>query len=207
MATLTTKSWTHRRRGVYLVEVLMAGFISTLIVAAVIELYIVGNRLTARTQAQASAWQTAVLGIEKITRLTRNGVTLAVADSGASLYVTLPTNKDVNGNYMPQWQGGSLKYVPGETLYLRASNASGTGLGDILWLRRKSPTTDWYNDYEWSLRPNSTVGQVQPVSNLTFYQQAGWSNEFTVTLTVTQPYRGGQATVTLNRTIYLRNHN
>jgi hypothetical protein len=188
-----------------LVEVLVAGSLIALVVGALCEMYLVGQKLAKRVGAQATAWQMANLGMERMAAIIEQGVSATVVGGGGELEMTLPIDRDANGNYLPRLVGAGLAYGNGEMVRFYCANSGGVASGDILWLARKPVAGAWTPDAEWSLTPGTTQGRVQPVSSLSFVKV----NDCAVTATIaaSEPYGDKSASATLTRTIYLRNHN
>jgi hypothetical protein len=184
---------------------LVAGSLIALVVGALCEMYLVGQKLTRRVGAEATAWQMANLGMERMAAIIEQAVKFEVRDGGTVLKVVMPRLTDSEGNYVPKADKDRLKYEDGEEDRLYLADSSGVNDGDILWLRRKPRGGDDLPDPEWSLNPGMTTGRVQPVSSLDFVKV----NDLAVraTITVTQSYSGKTATATLTRMIYPRNHN
>jgi hypothetical protein len=192
------------RAGVALIEVLLVGTLSAMLIGAICQMYLTGQKLTKRVQAEATVWQVANLGMERIAAITAQGVSAQV-EAVDQLRVILPLDKGAGGNYEPRLVTGDLTYRDGESVRFYRANSGGTQTGNILWLSRKPVSGSWTPDAEWSLTPGTTQGRVQPVTSLAFTAVA--DNAVTATITVTQSYGLKSATVTLTRTIYLRNHN
>ena len=195
----------RRRAGTTLVEVLIASAVVALVVGALCEMYLTGQRLTKRVHAEGTAWQMATLGMERMATIIEQAVRFEVKDGGTGLKVVMPRLTDSEGNYVPKAEKDKLKYEDGEEDKFYLANSGGLSAGDILWLRRKPRGGDDLPDSEWSLTPGTTMGRVQPVSSLTFVKVN--DRAVTATIAVTEAYGGKSASASLTRTIYLRNHN
>ena len=220
---------TTGKRGFTLMEALIVmAVISTLLYAILGIFGGIGRQWNAQA-SRSKAIESANLGIDKIAQEISDANSFNLIDGVLTNTFTLPKDIDASGEYIPVWSGSTLIYNAGSRVQFYLAAADGVSAGNILW-RRYFDTSGgtgnkakkkgkpkhggavayggWVSDLDWSLNSGSvTHGQVENVTSLIFLQPVGIANVVTIQLTVAWPEGPTTATYTVQRDVYMVNHN
>jgi len=180
----------HHRRGLTLVEALIALAVAGLLVATLLMVYVQGTRGFTHLQTQAlteRVVETALLEIESACRQAM----FAEVENGR-LILTFPQDRDAYGKPIPVEKKETPTYRPGERMIYYLSDLSGAPnrRGNILWRGRVTSSGSIQPDPSWSLQGNTGQGRIMPVTELTPSVQVG-PNGVAVTLTVRSTIQTG----------------
>jgi len=199
------------RRGLTLVELLVAGVISGLVLSSLCGVYFAVHRQFERGQGQQFALLATSQACSKLSDYISQACGVVAIDrfyAGDTLAVNLPDNQAYEV-YVPTWQNGQMQYVSGDWIvfYLSDSTGSYYHTGDILW----AATMAWDDypasvspDQAWSLRKGVQSGRITPLRSLRFVVSADGQ---VVTITAVSAYTVGsdESQFSLCRTVYVRN--
>ena len=159
--------------------------------------------------ARAKAIEMANLGMDRMAKEISQAVAYNAHDASKSDTFSMPASVDASGAAIPYWHDKDLTYASGGRIQFYLAYSATTG--NVLWRQYNlSPNGNagWIPDVQWSLQPGSfSHGRVERVSALVFTQPAGISNVVTIQLTVAWPEGPTTATYTVQREVYMINHN
>jgi len=211
----------NNRRGVTLIELLVAMSVSGLVLIAVLGIF---NFSTRQLATQTGRAETLVTGNQAMNAMCKEiGQAVSLGhDNNGDLYFLMPANTDVQGNAQPTLLGGLLGYstsVAAVKFYpsddTGATQGSNTGSGQsgltALWRATTTKLNDnpkWQSDRTWSQMPNPAVQPKYPdVTSLTFVPWGNSQNAVHVTLTMADKEGSQTSSYTVSRFVYLSNHN
>ena len=204
------------RRGLTLVELLIAGTISALVLSCVCGIYFSIARQCQRQQGQGDALLATSRACSRLSdyiSVSMGATVLTRFSTGDALAVNLPANTAYSGVYVPTWSGSAVKYVSGNWLvfYLSDTTGSYNQTGNILW----AATMSWTNfpnsvvpDRTWSMYYNTNNGRISPLKSISF-SYVDSTNHPKVVITATSSYRIGgiNSQLAQSRTVCMRNSN
>ena len=199
-------------RAVTLIELLVAISISGIVLLAVSGIFLGIQRQWAYSATRGKAVEAAEIALDQIATDIRNAIALQAVDGTKTFTFSLPANMDAQGNYVPARVGPSIQYVAGSRIHYYLSDSTGAaGTGTMLWRETNSlpsGNSGWTADSAWSLAAGSgSKTKYNNVSALTFTTAGLPTNVVQVSVTV-QVTEGQQTyTLTLQRSVYLSNHN
>lgn len=205
----------NKRSGFTLVEVMVAGTASALVLGCLCSIYFAIARSWERQQGQASALMATSQACSRIADYLSQATGVVVVDrftTGDAIAVVLPADSISGGFYVPTWSGGTLQYRSGQWIAFYLSDSSGSiyRSGDILWAGCVTWTYcgTWIvtPDKAWSLYYSSSRGRISPINCIKFVEQQVGSRT-AVKITVAANYKVGNTTQQLSqtRTVCLRN--
>jgi len=201
-----------KSRGVTLIEVLVALSLCSAVLIAVSGIFLGIQKQWAFSATRGKAVEAAELALDQIATDARNSIAFMAVDGTKTNTFSLPNSTDAQGNYLPSRVSSALQYVAGSRVHYYLSDATGTaGTGTMLWRETNSaPTgnTGWTADSAWSLAAGTgSKTKYNNISALAFSTSGMPANTIKVTITV-QTTEGGQTyTLSLQRSVYLANHN
>ncbi|HZO89759.1 MAG TPA: prepilin-type N-terminal cleavage/methylation domain-containing protein [Chthonomonadaceae bacterium] len=198
-----------RRRGLTLVEVLMALTLGAVVLVPVLLIFATLSGQWARQISRSKAIQEANLAVDGMAKEIREAISFLPYDAATNTanVFTLPANRDASGNYVPAWQNGTLQYQPGTQVSFYLANARGNAGGPNLWRQYKLPGGNWTADAAWSLLPGSSVPRIGDVQSLSFDATGTPPNVVRLTLTVAVTEGIRTWTYTVRRDVYMAHHN
>ncbi len=230
-----TRSQTENRKskiqnGVTLLELLVAMTIASVLTAAIVTIFTTINGRWGYQAARATAVQQAQLAMDRMAREIHSAISYTPGPDtfGRTDIFTLPADTDANGNYVPSWNNGVNAYQPGTTFHYYLSDATGTfgNSGTALWREYNTPPLVsplgasqvgtatqpltgglWMADSSWSLLPGSSAPLFGSVSSLSFSTANVPANAVRITMTVSVRQGSATSAYTLQRDVYMSNHN
>ncbi len=199
-------------RGVTLIELMVSIGLTGLVLIAVSGILMGIQRQWVFSSTRAKAVETGEIALDQMASDVRNGITFLAVDGAKTNTFSLPNTVDSSGNYIPARVGTLLQYVAGSRIRYYLSDSTGTaGTGTMLWRQTNSaPTGDagWTADSAWSLAAGSgSKTKYNNISALTFTTSGMPANVVLISVTV-QVTEGTQVyTLSLQRSVYLSNHN
>lgn len=225
----------NNRRGVTLIELLIAMSVSGLVLIAVLGIFGFSTRQLGTQTGRAQTILRANQAMNAMAQDIQSSITAQNDSNGNPTIFILPSNTDNAGDYIPTTpKNGSLGYQPGSALAYGLSDATGNAAtGTNLWryqyqqkgpggrgllggLLGGGPGSSWVPDTDWSLLPSSSPtppkGVAAPpkfpnVTVLTFSSAGMPANTVQVTLTMTDKEGSQTSSYTVSRIVYLANHN
>ena len=209
------------RRGVTLIEMLIAMSVVSCVLIAVLNVFNFSTRLWNNQVGNSKSMAEANLAMELICKEIGSAVSYQNDSSGNPSIFTLPANTDASGNYIPISQSGSLTYASGVPVQFYLGDKTGriksSGTQNVGLWRQTAQSGGllggllggliWTPDTNWSYYPGGSNLKYPYFSALIFTTTGMPANTVQVTLTVTT-HEGGQASsYTLTRDVYLTNHN
>jgi len=194
-------------------ELLVAMTVSVIVLAPILAIINQVSRQWNRQVGLSRAVDVANLSLSLMDKELRSAVLYHATDGTKTCTFSLPANTDGSGHYVPAWSGGSLSFQSGVRVHYYLSDTTGTaGTGTVLWREyNPNPSGDagWVQDASWSLLPgsNPAQGKLSGVSSLTFTTTGMPANTVRVTLTVADTENHQISTYSLQRDVYLSNHN
>ncbi len=200
-------------RGVTLVELLIAGSVSSVVLTAVLLIFTSLYSQWAFQVSRAKAIQEANLAIDLLAAQIRPAIYCLSASGSHTNVFQYPANTDANGNYVPAWNGIWFDYIPGSRCDFYLSNSSGISSkrGTLLWREytlNSYGNSGWTADSAWSLLPGSTtMGRMGDIVALSFSTSGKPANVVNVSVTVQVTEKSTTSTYTASRDVYMENHN
>lgn len=207
---------TRSRRGLTLVELMVASAVTVFIIGSICGVYFSvvkewqrqqgeGDALVATTRAcsRVADYAAVAVGTYVTTRFTTNDV----------LTLNLPLDTAYSGTYVPIWNGGKMQYRSGPWIafYLSDSTGNINRTGDILWaanvdMSGGSPVV--VPDTSWSMYYNLNVGRITPLKSVRFdLDQSGAKPLLTITAVSGYKVGGAEKQLRETRTVCMRNAN
>jgi prepilin-type N-terminal cleavage/methylation domain-containing protein len=203
------------RRGVTLIELLVAMSVSGLVLIGVLGIFGFSTR---QLGTQTGRAQTQVLGNQAMNAICKEiGQAISVGNdpSGNPTEFIMPSVNPGTGGLLGALVGGVLNYTPGSQTRFYLSDTSGSVQGGTcLW--RSTATNVAGNslglftpDSVWSLLPGGSpaLPKFPNVTALTFSTTGMPSNTVKVTLTMADKEGSQTSSYTVSRIVYLSNHN
>ncbi len=202
------------KHGITLVELLIAGTVTSLVLASLCGVYFSaesdwtrqsgeGEAVLATNQAcsQIAAYAKEAVSVILVTRFSPND---AVA-------INLPQDVAYSGVFAPIYNNGNISYRSGQWIifYLSDSTGNYNRAGDILWMAQMS----WSNfpnsvvpNSGWSLYYDTGKGRITPLKSISF-SITNSSNMPMLTINAVSSYnfRGNENQLSQSRTVCLRN--
>lgn len=206
----------NNRRGVTLIELLVAMSVSGFVLIAVLGIFGFSTRQFGAQTGRAETMLLANQAMNAMAKDIHNCISVQADATGILSVFTLPGNTDASGNYVPVMQNGTLTYVPGLQIHYRLSNwkgnaSSGTNLWREYWQTGGllGLGSSWTLDNAWTLLPGGSpkLPKFQNMSALTFSTTGMPANTVRVSLTMTDQEGGQASSYTVSRSVYLSNHN
>jgi len=195
-----------------LIEIIVTMAIVAILFFAAVSIFQLGIRRWDVQTSYAYSMQTINASLERIGKDARNAMTIDPIAAGANtLYVfTLPTDQDASGNYVPENVSGNILYVEGPQVCYYLSDITGTTTvtgGTILW-RGTAPagSSTFTPDMSWS-RVNTTVARCSGVQSFTLDTSGVTANAVMLNMTVAGTSGHTTKTYTIQREMYMTNHN
>lgn len=201
-----------RTRGISLVELLLAAVITAVILVPILGIFGSVGRQWSGHVSKSEAVQQANLAADVITNETKDAMAFSAAGDGPTRpnVFTMPQT-DSSGNIVTSLVNGVLTlFQPGTKVryYLSDNTGSITATGTVLWREYEPTGLSWVTDTVFSLlgggsQPRARLGNI---SSLTF---ATDSTPNTVIVTIGSTFTESKSTntFTVQRRIYLSNHN
>lgn len=199
-------------RGVTLIELMVSIGLTGLVLIAVSGILMGIQRQWAFSASRGKAVEMAEIALDQIASDVRNSIGFLAVDGTTTNTFSLPNSMDTGGNYVPARVGSVLQYVAGSRIRYYLSDTTGAaGSGTYLWRQTNSAPTGnagWTADSAWSLAAGSgSKPKYSSISALSFTTSGMPANVVLITVTV-QVTEGTQTyTLTLQRSVYLSNHN
>lgn len=207
-------SHANRRSGFTLVEVLVAGTASALILGCLCGVYFAIARSWQRQQGQAEALVATSQACSRLSDYISQSVGAIVYSrfsTGDSLAVNLPADTLSSNLYAPIWSDGKLQYRSGQWIgfYLSDSTGNYNRTGDILWaatVKLNVYPVIITPDRTWSMYYNQNRGRTAPLRSIRFTLTEDGSRK-QVTMKIVSAYKIGntEAQISQTRTTCLRN--
>ena len=205
---------THRqsRAAFTLIEILVSMSVMSVVSIAVLMIFGTVSRQWGQNISRANATQYATMALNRIAKETSMAMTYTSSGGPGNLaFFTFPSDTDTGGNYVPAWANGVLQFRAGTNVAYCRSDGTGatTASGTILWRQYQTGGTGaWTADQKWAMRPGSTThGNIENLTALTFTTSGLPTYTVRVSVTVTVVEGKQTNTITLQRDIYLSNHN
>lgn len=204
------------KRGLTLVELLVAGTITALMLSCLCGIYFAISRQWNRQQGEGDALLSTSRACSTLADYVSKSMGAAVLtrfSNGDTLAVNLPSTTAYGNLYVPTWSANKIQYISGNWVifYLSDTTGSYSKSGNILW----AATMSWVNfpnsvvpDKSWSMYYDTKNGKIAPLKSICFtYSDSG--NQPIVVVKVISSYKNGQTESQLSqsRTICLRNSN
>lgn len=198
------------RRGVTVIELMIAVTVSAVLIAALCETYWVMAGEFERQQGEGDALAYTSFACSRISEYAASAMsaqTYTRYTPNDALCVRLPADM-AYGIYVPVRVGPSIVYRPGQQImfYLSDSTGSYNGRGNILWaavVTSLSPVTVT-PDQSWSRYPGSQQGRII-LDSVEFDVVMGVRDSVTITARRTYPIGRTTKTLSAERTVCLQN--
>ena len=199
-------------RGVTLIELMVTVGITAAVLIAVSGIFLGIQKQWAFSSARGKAVETAEAALDQIALDVNRAIGYHPTDGAKTSTFTLPANTDAQGNYVPARAGGRLQYVPGSRIRYYLSDATGTATaGTTLWRETNSlpsGNSGWQSDSAWSLVAGTgSKAKYNNVTAIAFSTAGQPSNVVQISVTVQAAQPGQTINVSLQRSVYLTNHN
>jgi prepilin-type N-terminal cleavage/methylation domain-containing protein len=211
----------NNRRGVTLIELLVAMSVSGLILIAVLGIFGFSTRQFGTQTGRAETMLTANQAMNAMCKEIGQSVSFGY-DKNGDMYFLPPATTDAQGNGLPGLIGGILGYSTSATAVkfypsndTGSTQGSNTSTGQIgltaLWratTTKLNGNPKWQSDTAWSQLPNASAKPKYPdVTSLTFSTTGLPANTVRVTLTLADKEGSQTSSYTVSRSVYLSNHN
>lgn len=209
------------RRGVTLIEMLIAMSVVSVVLIAVLNVFNSSQRLWNNQVSRSRAILEANDAMEAMCKEIGNAVNAQNDLNGTPSIFVMPANKDAGGNYVPASSGGTVAYGSGVPIQFFLADKNGTvkvGIGANKYLWRQTAQSGgllggllggltWTQDTAWSTRPGGAILKYPGVMNLTFTTAGLPANTVQVSLTVKSDEGRQSSDYTVTRIVYLSHHN
>lgn len=202
------------RRGVTLIEILVAATVLALVMGAVLGVFNFSTRQWGRQVSRSEALLSANQAMNALCKDIGNSINVQADSSGVLSVFTLPGRTDAAGNYVPVLQNGSLAYQPGLQIHYHLSNGKGNAQGGTNLWREYWQTggllglgSSWTQDADWSQLPGGRTTKYPNVTAMTFSTTGMPANTVRVSLTMTYQEGSQTSNYTVSRSVYMSNHN
>lgn len=211
----------NNRRGVTLIEMLIAMSVSGLVLIAVLGIFGFSTHQLGTQTGRAETMLIAGQAMNAVCKEIGQAVSYGI-DQNGDLYFLMPASADSQGNGLPALLGGILgystsaiavKFYPSDSTGATQGSNTGSALSGITSLWRATTTKlngnpKWQADTVWSRMPGSTTNPKYPdVASLTFSTTGMPANTVQVTLTMQDKEDSQTSNYTVTRSVYLSNHN
>lgn len=205
------------RRGVTLIEMLIAMSVVSVVLIAVLNVFNVSQRLFDKQVGRSESIAEANLAMDLMCKEISSSIIYGT-DVNGDIYFIPPATTDASGNYLPIRFGGVLFYYGTTAVKFYPSDAGGgnwgsntgdSSTGTYLW---RSTTTKlngnpkWQADDAWSTQPGGQTPKFPNISSLVFTTAGLPANTIQVSLTVKTKEGGQSSNYTVTRIVYLQNH-
>lgn len=199
------------RRGVTLVELLIAVMVSAVLIGALCEMYLVLASEFERQQGEGDSLAYTSFACSRVAEYAMPAIsaqTYTRYTPNDALRIQLPADT-AYGIYVPVIQGAITVYRPGQQIMFYLSDSTGNYYkqGNILWsgvVTSLLPSVAVTPDQSWSLYPGSQQGRII-LSSVQFSVVIGVRDKVTISASRTYPIGRTTNTLSAQRTVCLQN--
>ena len=201
-----------RQRGVTLIELMVAVTLSGIVLLAVSGIFVGIQKQWAYSVTRGKAVEAAQMVLDQIATDVHGAISVQAVDGARADTFVLPANTDGQGTYVPARIGAMVQYAPGLRAHYYLSDTSGIATGGaMLWRETNSQLagdSGWTPDSGWSLTAGiGSKPKYNYVTALTFTAAGQPANTVLVTVSVQVSENQQSYSLTLQRSVFLANHN